>query len=198
MYNLLDVNTGMKLSGLFHMYTTGPGSLFNYGNTGPNKYTATANPMFFYGDHYDMPQYQLFQHDQVDAADPWSMFWYDPMVYGAFWDGLALDHFFDNSSDQWASMQSSWTDKNALFVAMKAGTLQGHQTHNDQIVVISWLMPWEPIGLGNLVMVIMSLRATSVATHRIATGGYTIASGRKVRTQFLLAGTTKTCWLRRL
>lgn len=130
-YNLLDVNPGMKLSGLFHMYATGPGSLFNYGDTGPNKYTATANPMFFYGDHFNMPEYQLFQRDQVDAAEPWSMFWYDATVYGAFWDGLALDHFFDNSTDQWASMRSSWTDENALFVAVKAGTLQGHQTHND-------------------------------------------------------------------
>jgi hypothetical protein len=130
-YNLLDVNPGMKNSGLFHMYATGPGSLFNYGDTGPNKYTATANSMLLYGDHFDMPQYQLFQRDQADAADPWSMFWYDATVYGAFWDGLALDHFFDNSTDQWTSMRSSWTDENALFVAMKAGTLQGHQTHND-------------------------------------------------------------------
>ncbi|KAH0838176.1 chondroitin AC/alginate lyase [Lanmaoa asiatica] len=130
-YNLLDVNPGIKLSGLFHMYATGPGSLFNYGDTGPNKYTATANSMLFYGDQYNMPQYQLFQRDQIDAPDPWSMFWYDPTVSGAFWDGLALDHIFDNSTDQWASMRSSWTDENALFVAMKAGTLQGHQTHND-------------------------------------------------------------------
>ena len=130
-FDLLDVNPGLKLSGLFHMYASGPGSLFNYGDTGPNKYTATANPLLFYGDQYDMPQYQLFQRDQADAADPWSMFWYNPAVSGAFWDGLALDHFFDNSTDQWASMRSSWTDENALFVAMKAGTLQGHQTHND-------------------------------------------------------------------
>ncbi|KAG6381034.1 chondroitin AC/alginate lyase [Boletus reticuloceps] len=130
-YNLLDVNPGTKLSGLFHMYATGPGSLFNYGDTGPNKYTATANPLLFYGEQYDMPQYQLFQRDQADAADPWSMFWYDPSVAGAFWDGLALDHFFSNSTDQWASMRSSWTDENALFVAAKAGTLQGHETHND-------------------------------------------------------------------
>jgi hypothetical protein len=130
-FDLLDVNPGLKLSGLFHMYATGPGSLFNYGDTGPNKYTATANPLLFYGEQYDMPQYQLFQRDQADAADPWSMFWYDPAVSGAFWDGLALDHFFDNSTDQWASMRSSWTDENALFVATKAGTLQGHQTHND-------------------------------------------------------------------
>lgn len=130
-YNLLDVNPGIKSSGLFHMYASGPGSLFNYGDTGPNKYTATANSLLLYGEHFNLPQYQLFQRDQVDAADPWSMFWYDPTVTGAFWDGLALDHYFDNNTDQWASMRSSWTDENALFVAIKAGTLQGHQTHND-------------------------------------------------------------------
>jgi len=28
-------------------------------------------------------------------------------------------------------MRSSWTDQHSLYVAMKAGTLQGHQTHND-------------------------------------------------------------------
>ncbi|KAF8846223.1 hypothetical protein BDN67DRAFT_24661 [Paxillus ammoniavirescens] len=130
-YNLLDINPGFRLTSLFHIYGTGPGSLFNYGDTGPNKYTATANSLLFYGDQYNLPTYQLFQRDQVDAADPWSMFWYNPAVSGAFWDGLALDHLFDNSTDQWASMRSSWTDENALFVAIKAGTLQGHQTHND-------------------------------------------------------------------
>ncbi|KAF9244547.1 chondroitin AC/alginate lyase [Melanogaster broomeanus] len=130
-YNLLDVNPGFQYTALFHIYGTGPGSLFNYGDTGPNKYTATANSLLFYGEQYNAPTYQLFQRDQVDASDPWSMFWYDPAVSGAFWDGLALDHFFDNSTDQWASMRSSWTDENALYVAVKAGTLQGHQTHND-------------------------------------------------------------------
>jgi hypothetical protein len=130
-YNLLNVNPAFQYSALFHIYGTGPGSLFNYGDTGPNKYTATANSLLFYGEQYNYPTYQLFQRDQVDASDPWSMFWYNPAVSGAFWDGLALDHFFDNSTDQWASMRSSWTDENALYVAVKAGTLQGHQTHND-------------------------------------------------------------------
>jgi len=59
------------------------------------------------------------------------MFWYDPTVSGAFWDGLPLDHNFDNANDQWVSMRSSWTDQDALYVAMKAGRLQDHQTHND-------------------------------------------------------------------
>lgn len=130
-YDLLSVNSDFQLTGQYHMYVSGPGSLFNYGDCGPNKYSTTANSMMFYGQQYDMPQYQLFQRDQFDAAEPWSMFWYNPAVTGAFWDGLALDHFFDNSTDQWASMRSSWTDENALYVAVKAGTLQGHQTHND-------------------------------------------------------------------
>jgi len=52
-------------------------------------------------------------------------------VSGAFWDGTPLDAFFDNNTDQWVSMRSSWTDTNALYVAMKAGMLVNHQTHND-------------------------------------------------------------------
>ncbi|EJF66889.1 hypothetical protein DICSQDRAFT_95739 [Dichomitus squalens LYAD-421 SS1] len=130
-YGLLDVNPSFSLTGLFHMYITGPGSLFAWGDHGPNKFSTTANAMFLYGDHYNHPEYVLFQRDQHDAAEPWSMFWYDSTVSGAFWDGLALDHFFTNNTDQWASMRSSWTDENALYVGIKAGTLQGHQTHND-------------------------------------------------------------------
>ncbi|KAJ6618886.1 chondroitin AC/alginate lyase [Mycena sp. CBHHK59/15] len=130
-YGLLDTNADFVNTGDFHMYVTGATSLFNYGDHGPNKYSTTANSMLFYAEQYNQPQYALFQRDQYDAAEPWSMFWYDPTVSGAFWDGKPLDHFFDNGLDQWASMRSSWTDNNALYVAMKAGMLQGHQTHND-------------------------------------------------------------------
>ncbi|KAI0720000.1 chondroitin AC/alginate lyase [Cerioporus squamosus] len=130
-YDLLDTNSNFYKTGLFHMAITGPGSLFAWGDHGPNKFSTTANGMFLFGDHYNHPEYQLFQRDQHDAAEPWSMFWYNPTVSGAFWDGLAIDQFFTNHTDQWAAMRSSWTDENALYVAMKAGTNQGHQTHND-------------------------------------------------------------------
>jgi hypothetical protein len=59
------------------------------------------------------------------------MFWYNPNVAGAFWDGKPLDHVFDNGVDQWASMRSTWTDVNGLYVAIKAGMLLYHQNHND-------------------------------------------------------------------
>ncbi|KAI0652050.1 chondroitin AC/alginate lyase [Trametes meyenii] len=130
-YGLLQNNPNLNLTGLYHMYVMGPGSLFAYGDHGPNKFSTTANSLIFWGDVLNKPEYVLFQRDQHDAPEPNSVFWYDPTVAGAFWDGLPLDHFFDNSTDQWGSMRSSWTDENALYVAIKAGTLQGHQTHND-------------------------------------------------------------------
>ncbi|KAJ7091353.1 chondroitin AC/alginate lyase [Mycena belliarum] len=130
-YGLFSVNPNLWQVGLFHMYGQGATSLFNWGDNGPNKYTATANSLILYASQFNQPQFALFQRDQHDSADPWNMFWYNPQVSGAFWDGLPLDRAFDNSTDQWMSMRSSWTDGNALFVGIKAGTLQGHQTHND-------------------------------------------------------------------
>lgn len=60
-----------------------------------------------------------------------SMLYYDPQVTGQFWDGLALDHHFSNGSGSWASMRSSWTDDNGVYVAMKSSELMEHQTHGD-------------------------------------------------------------------
>lgn len=130
-YGLLTTNPNFSKTGQFHMSAYGPTSLFNYGDHGPNKFSTTANSMLFYAEQFQMPAYALFQREQADAAEPWSMFWYDPTVSGAFWNGQPLDNFFDNATDQWASMRSSWTDQHALFVAIKGGHDQNHQTHND-------------------------------------------------------------------
>lgn len=130
-FGLLTTNTAFELTPLFHMASNGPGTIYSYGDHGPNTFSTTANSLLFYGDYYNHPEYMLYQRDQHDAIEPFAMFYYDPTVTGAFWDQLALDHFFTNNTDQWASMRSSWTDEDALYVAIKAGTLVGHQTHND-------------------------------------------------------------------
>jgi len=130
-YGLLDTNPNYQKTGLFHMAVYGAVSLFDYGDHGPNKFSATANSMIFYGSQYDEARYTLFQRDRPDAAEPWSMFWYDPTVSGAYWDNMDLDMLFDGDSNKWAALRSSWTDPNALYVAMKAGKNQGQQTHND-------------------------------------------------------------------
>jgi hypothetical protein len=127
----LTANDNFKKTGDFHMYVSGPTSLFDYGDHGPNKFSATANCMFLYSSYYNIPRYALFQRDQRDAAEPWSMFWYDASISGAFWDEAPLDAFFDDALDQWVSMRSSWTDFDGLYVGMKAGKNQGHQNHQD-------------------------------------------------------------------
>ncbi|KAG7099035.1 hypothetical protein E1B28_000915 [Marasmius oreades] len=130
-YGLADANPDYSKTGDYHMYAYGPTSLFDWGDHGPNKFSSTANSMMLYAKLYNRPEFALFQREQRDAAEPWSMFWYDPLVSGAYWDNLLLDAFFNDDLDQWVSMRSSWTDLNALFVAMKAGTNQKHETHND-------------------------------------------------------------------
>lgn len=42
----------MNLSSVFHMYVTGQQGLFGYGDIGPNKYTANANGLLFYGEYF--------------------------------------------------------------------------------------------------------------------------------------------------
>ncbi|GAA5882738.1 hypothetical protein JCM16303_006570 [Sporobolomyces ruberrimus] len=128
---LLNSNDAYKLTPEYHMYVTGMQGLFNYGDCGPNKYTATANSLLFYGSQYNIPRYTLFQRDRGDAPDPMSILYYDPQVSGQFWESLALDHHFENQTDAWFSARSSWTDNDGTYIAMKAGYLQGHQTHGD-------------------------------------------------------------------
>ncbi|KAF5337183.1 hypothetical protein D9611_003072 [Ephemerocybe angulata] len=130
-YGLLDVNADYWRTGTFHMHVYGPTSLFDYGDHGPNKFSTTANSMMLYGDLLDHPEFILHQRDRADSAEPWSMFWYDPAVAGAYWSNQKLDHFFENPRVQWAAMRSSWTDDDALYIAIKAGQNKGHQTHND-------------------------------------------------------------------
>lgn len=50
---LLDANPSYNLTGLFHMYGTGFVQKFNYGDCGPNKYTATANGLILFADQFN-------------------------------------------------------------------------------------------------------------------------------------------------
>jgi len=130
-FGLLSANPNLAKTGQFHMAGFGLTSLFNYGDHGPNKYSTTANAMMYLGNYFNKPEYTLFQRDRQDSAEPTGLFWYQPNVQGAFWDNLALDNWFPNSTDAWFSMRTSWTDVNGLYVAMKSSQLVQHQTHGD-------------------------------------------------------------------
>jgi hypothetical protein len=96
---------------------------------GPNKFSTTDNCLLFMGSAFNVPMYTLFQRDRFTAAEPWAMFWYDPAVSGAWWDGLPTDRLFDDDQTRWGSFRTSWTDSEGAYVAMKASKLTGHQTH---------------------------------------------------------------------
>lgn len=130
-YDLLTANPNFERFGLFQMYASGNKGLFDHGDAETTTYSVSGNPMMFYATQYNNPAYMLFQRDRTDAADPWSMFWYEPTVAGQFWSGLPLDHYFDDPGDSWVSMRSSWTDDHGLYVAMKSGKLTGHSAKGD-------------------------------------------------------------------
>jgi hypothetical protein len=50
---IFSANPAFNLTGWFHIYGTGFVEKFNWGDCGPNKFTATANALLLYGDHYD-------------------------------------------------------------------------------------------------------------------------------------------------
>lgn len=116
---------------LFHMHGQGMTSLFNYGDHGPNKFSATANVLVFLASTFNEPRYALYQRDHYDAADPWNMFWYDPTTDGAFWNGLEIDHHFSDPAGEWAAARSSWSDNSGTYWGIKGGSLLEHQTHGD-------------------------------------------------------------------
>jgi hypothetical protein len=128
---LSTTNPGFKLTNDFHMSVQGMTSLFNYGDHGPNKYSATANSLLLWSQVFDEPKYALYQRDRYDSPEPWAMFWYDPAVAGTWWDGMALDNYYPNKTDEWAAARSSWSDLDGSYWAMKSGELTGHQTHGD-------------------------------------------------------------------
>jgi hypothetical protein len=127
-FGMLTANDGLKLTSLYRMYVTGMTSLYDYGDHGPNKFSTTGNALIWLGSVYNEPRYTLYQRDRAQAPEPWSMFWYDPSAEGAWWNGLELDHVFEDPTDSWASFRTSWTDVDGAFIAFKAGALLNHQT----------------------------------------------------------------------
>lgn len=130
--DLMAQNPNWYKTSDFHMYVSGPGGLFDYGDNGPNKFATTANQLMLYSKLTGDAVPALYQRDRADASfDPLSMFWYEPTAKGAWWNGLALDRYFNDTRGSWATMRSSWTDPSAVYVGIKSSNLTGHQTHGD-------------------------------------------------------------------
>ncbi|KIO23491.1 hypothetical protein M407DRAFT_27019 [Tulasnella calospora MUT 4182] len=90
-----------------------------------------SNPSFAITGVYHMyvsGNQQLFDYGNHGSNN---MPWYDPAVSGAYWIGLALEHYIEDTADSWASMRTSWTDINGWYVATKVGALIGHASYGN-------------------------------------------------------------------
>ena len=72
---MLSSNPNFYKTADFHMYNYGNTFKFNYGDHGPNKFTATANALVLLGRETNTPEYTLYQRDREDAADVFNMLW---------------------------------------------------------------------------------------------------------------------------
>ncbi|KAK3372915.1 hypothetical protein B0T24DRAFT_649069 [Lasiosphaeria ovina] len=123
-HGLLTASKALQDTGMFHMYSYGMTDKFNYGDCGPNKITATANALMFYGNVFSKPIYTLYQRDKTEAADPLAMLWYNQHVSGNWYHELPLHREFPDRESAWVSMRSTWADPSSgLFVAVKAGRM---------------------------------------------------------------------------
>ncbi|KAG8971092.1 hypothetical protein FRC05_011559 [Tulasnella sp. 425] len=115
-YGLMDSNPPFATTGFYHMYATGNQHLFDYGDHGPNKHSATANAMFLHSTQFQVPEYALFQRDGPDAAEPWNMGILERPSVGPRYFGQLGFHAY--KLDGW-------------YVAMKGGKLTGHTSQGN-------------------------------------------------------------------
>lgn len=129
-FGLTDM-PGLRVTGLFPTYTTGPmGLLLNYADSGERSRRRPMPCMFWLAATYDNATIADTEHAVLrDAeADALHVVWYvPPSGKSASWD---LDRYFKSPVDI-IVMRSAWDDPNALFIGVKGGYNQVNHGHLD-------------------------------------------------------------------
>ncbi|MBI4557027.1 MAG: heparinase II/III family protein [Candidatus Hydrogenedentes bacterium] len=123
---------GLRVTGLFPDYTTGPtGLLLNYADSGERAARRPMSCMFWLARKYGSSVISDAEHAVLEksAADAGHVVWYTPPS-GAPGAARDLDRWFRSPVDI-VVMRSAWDDPNALFVGVKAGYNQVNHGHLD-------------------------------------------------------------------
>ncbi len=142
--------TGMSNTGDFAIYYNGITAAFNYGDADPGMIVSPI--MFYFANKYDKPQYAwynqyMYENSPYVSAETgkeavWSLLWYDPDNAQMPEGGFALDKYYQSMETlglNGISMRSSWTDQDALFIAMRAGDQQAsHSSLDAGGFVLDW------------------------------------------------------------
>ena len=123
---------GLRATGHFPWYTTGPTGLFlNYADSGERSAHKPMPCMFWLARQYNDTTISDAEHALLKQgkATPEHVVWYVPPS-GSAAQALDRDRWFKSPVDI-VVMRSAWDDPNALFVGVKAGYNQVNHGHLD-------------------------------------------------------------------
>jgi len=142
--------TGFDNSGDFPIYYNGITAAFNYGDADPGMIVSPI--MYYFANKYNKSQYAWYNqymyenspyvsHESGKEA-VWSLLWYDPDNASLPEEGFALDKYYQSKESlgvNGISMRSSWTDQDALYIAMRAGDQRAaHSSLDAGGFVLDW------------------------------------------------------------
>jgi hypothetical protein len=114
-------------TGLFPLYLTGPiGRTFNYADGSDGAIHAWQ--MFWLARKFNRPLYAWYER-QVPSPSPLDVFWFDARGEGPKAMGLPLDKYYRGV--EVAILRSEWENRDAIFVAFKAGDNKANHSHLD-------------------------------------------------------------------
>lgn len=118
---------GFSDSGMFPIYITGPlGRTFNFADGGDG--TLRAPQMFWLARKFNRPVYAWYARTTA-SPHPLDIVWFDERGADPLAEGLPLDKYFRNV--EVATMRSAWNEKEATFVAFKAGDNRANHSNLD-------------------------------------------------------------------
>ncbi|MBI4660823.1 MAG: heparinase II/III family protein [Verrucomicrobia bacterium] len=118
---------GFSETGLFPIYLTGPlGRTFNYADGSDGAIRAAQ--MHWLARKFDRPAYARYQRTIASPA-PLDLVWFDSVIASSSSRDLALDKYFRGV--EVATFRSAWDDREAVFVALKAGDNKANHSNLD-------------------------------------------------------------------
>lgn len=118
---------GFSETGLFLIYLTGPMDLaFNFADC--SESVGSTPQMFWLARRFDRPIYAWHERS-IQVPEPLDLIWFDAKDSSPTESDLALDKHFRGA--EVVGMRSAWDDRNALFVAFKAGDNKSNHSNLD-------------------------------------------------------------------
>ena len=111
--------SGFEQAGDFPVYLVSPqGSIYNFADSGSGSTKFEHSHLFYLAKRFQNPLYQYFQEQQTSGG-LMDLLYYQPIQSELAIDDLPLDKYFRGT--EVATMRSSWTERDSMFVGIKCG-----------------------------------------------------------------------------